>query len=110
VLSFSTIGIFARDHPLVVEMRLRRLADAYMDVGDAATAIAALQEAVAPCPTGCPWALKDLFEAYMRSGRLAEGEAYFRRFVADHPEQSDARDYVEQLGAALRAAAPTRLP
>jgi hypothetical protein len=40
----------------------------------------------------------------VRSGRLAEGDAYFQRFVATHPQQLDAPEYVEQLEAALRAA------
>jgi hypothetical protein len=104
LFSFQTIGHFARDHPRVVEMRLRRLADVHASAGDDATAIAVLQEAVAPCPHGCPWALKDLFELYLRTGRVAEGEAYFREFVTTHPMQQDAPDYL----ARLRTAVPTR--
>lgn len=99
---FQTIGLFARDHPRVVEMRLRHLADMYMTVGDPPRAIAALQEGVTQCPPGCPWALQDLFEVYMRTGRLAEGDAYFRRFTATHPSQRDAPGYLAELDAALR--------
>ncbi len=99
LFSFQTIGHFSADHPIVVEMRLRHLADIYLDAGNPGRAIAALQEAVANCPHGCPWALKDLFEAYLRSGRFTEGEAYFRTFVRDHPQQLDAPEYLARLSA-----------
>jgi 4-amino-4-deoxy-L-arabinose transferase-like glycosyltransferase len=100
IFCFQTIGLFSRDHPRVVEMRMRHLADAYAAAGDVPTAIAALQEGVAPCPHGCPWALSDLFELYLRTGRAAEGEAYFRDFIAGHPQQRDAPGYLEKLRAA----------
>jgi hypothetical protein len=103
LFSFQTIGLFSAYHPNVVEMRLRHLADVYLDAGDPGRAIAALQEAVPNCPHGCPWALKDLFEAYRRSGRFAEGEAYFRTFVRNHPEQLDAPEYLARLDAEASA-------
>lgn len=97
---FQTIGIFSSDQPRVVEMRMQHRADAYAKAGDLDTAIAALQEGVAPCTHGCPFALSDLFQLYLRSDRAAEGEAYFREFVATHPGQRDAPGYLEQLRAA----------
>jgi tetratricopeptide (TPR) repeat protein len=103
-LSFATIGLFAADHPNVVEMRLRRYADVYFQAGEAERAIAALQEAIPGCTHGCPWALKDLFEIYRTSGRTAEGIRYLEGFIRDHPQQRDAPEYL----AALRAA--TALP
>ncbi|MCC6764616.1 MAG: glycosyltransferase family 39 protein [Deltaproteobacteria bacterium] len=102
-LAFQHVGIFARDHPVAVELRLRHLADGYLGVGDAERAIAALVEAVPHCPHGCPWALKDLYEAYAETGRAAQGEAYFARFVREHPEQRDAPQYLADLR--VRAAA-----
>ncbi len=101
--SFQTIGLFSVSHPNVVEMRLRRLADAEMTMGRPERAIAALQEAVPNCLHGCPWALADLFEIYRRSGRVADGVAYFEAFIARHPEQRDAPEYL----AKLRANVPT---
>ncbi len=98
--SFQTVGLFARDHPRVVEMRLRHLANIYLTVGDAPRAVAALEEAAAGCPFGCPDALHDLFDVYMRTGRYAEGAAWFRRFARAHPEQRDVPEYATQLEAA----------
>jgi hypothetical protein len=101
--TFQHVGIFGRDHPMAVELRLRHLADIYLDAGDAERAIAALGEAVPRCPHGCPWALKDLFAAYVTTGRFMEGEAYFARFVRDHPEQPDAPRYLAELRARVAA-------
>lgn len=103
-LSFVTIGLFSPDHPNVVEMRLRRYADVYLQAGEAERAIAALQEAIPGCTHGCPWALKDLFEIYRTTGRTAEGVRYLEGFIRDHPQQRDAPEYL----AALRAT--TTLP
>jgi 4-amino-4-deoxy-L-arabinose transferase-like glycosyltransferase len=100
------IGIFHRDHPLAVEMRLRHLAATQHDVGQIDAAIASLQEGVAQCPPGCPWALSDLFQIYRTSGRAAAGVVWFERFVRTHPEQRDAPAYL----AELRAAAGTGNP
>jgi predicted Zn-dependent protease len=99
VFAFQHMGIFARDHPVAVELRLRHLADMYLETGDPERAIAALVEAVPHCPHGCPWALKDLFEAYVKTGRETEGEAYFTRFVREYPEQRDAPEYLADLRA-----------
>lgn len=99
-LSFATIGLFSRDHPNVVEMRLRRYADVYLQAGEAERAIAALQEAIPGCTHGCPWALKDLFEIYRTTGRNAEGIRYLEGFVRDHPQQRDAPEYLATLRAA----------
>jgi len=102
--SFHTIGLFSRDHPNVVEMRLRHLADMEMTVGRPERAIAALQEAVPNCVHGCPWALADLFAVYQRTGRFEEGSRYFERFVREHPEQRDAPQYLTDLRARVPAA------
>ncbi len=99
-LCFVRIHLFWRDHPVTIEMRLRHLADMQAEVGDVDGAIATLKEAIAPCPPGCPWALADLFELYRRSGRNAEGAAWLRTFIATHPQQQDAPDYLRQLEAA----------
>jgi 4-amino-4-deoxy-L-arabinose transferase-like glycosyltransferase len=103
--SFATIGIFSVDHPNVVEMRMRHLADAYMSAGDPDRAIAALDEAVPNCTHGCPWALADLFAIYQRTGRFEEGVRYFERFARVHPEQRDVPQYLADLRA--RVAAPS---
>ena len=95
--TFRTVGIFSRDHPTVVEMRLRHLADVEMTAGRPDRAIAALQEAVPNCLHGCPWALADLFAVYQQTGRFAEGIGYFERFVREHPEQRDAPGYLAEL-------------
>ncbi len=100
VVCFVHVGLFWRDHPVTIEMRLRHLADMQATVGLVPEAIVTLKEAVAPCPPGCPWALADLFELYLRTGRAAEGEAWFREFVATHPQQLDAPEYLERLHAA----------
>jgi 4-amino-4-deoxy-L-arabinose transferase-like glycosyltransferase len=94
------IGIFQRDHPLAVEMRLRHLAATQREVGQLDAAIGTLKEAVAQCPPGCPWSLADLFETYLASGRAAEGAAWFERFVPAHPQQRDAPGYLGRLRAA----------
>jgi hypothetical protein len=100
-LSFRPIGFFWRDHPAVVEMRLRHLADIHLTAGQPERAVAVLQEAIGSCPEGCPGALGDLCQAYVRSGRVAEGEAYFGRFVAEHPGHRDAPGYLAALRAAM---------
>lgn len=102
--SFHTIGIFSADHPNVVEMRMRHLADAYMTAGETDRAIQALLEAIPNCTHGCPWALADLFAIYQRTARIPEGIRYFERFIREHPGQRDAPEYLAQLRAA--AAAP----
>lgn len=99
-LSFQTVGLFSADHPNVVEMRLRRYADVYLQVGEAERAIAALQEAIPGCTHGCPWALKDLFEIYRTTGRTAAGVRYLEGFIRDHPRQRDAPEYLATLRAA----------
>jgi 4-amino-4-deoxy-L-arabinose transferase-like glycosyltransferase len=99
---FQHVAFFWPEQPRLVEMRLRHLADVYLTAGDADRAIAALQEGVAPCVHGCPWALNDLYEAYLRTGRLAEGEAWFRRFVETHPGQHDAPGYLAEIEAGRR--------
>jgi 4-amino-4-deoxy-L-arabinose transferase-like glycosyltransferase len=106
--SFATIGIFSVDHPIVVEMRMRHLADAYMTAGDPERAIAALDEAVPGCTHGCPWALADLFAIYQRTGRFDEGVRYFERFVRAHPEQRDAPQYLADLRARVGPSPETR--
>jgi 4-amino-4-deoxy-L-arabinose transferase-like glycosyltransferase len=106
--SFHTIGLFSKDHPTVVEMRMRHLADAYMTAGDPDRAIAALSEAVPGCLHGCPWALADLFAIYQRTARFEDGIRYFERFVRDHPEQRDAPQYLADLRARVGAANGTR--
>jgi 4-amino-4-deoxy-L-arabinose transferase-like glycosyltransferase len=94
------IGIFRRDHPLAVEMRLRHLAATQREVGQLDAATASLQEAVAQCPMGCPWSLQDLFELYRASGRASDGAVWFERFVRTHPQQPDAPGYLAELRAA----------
>lgn len=103
-LSFQTVGLFSADHPNVVEMRLRRYADVYLQAGQPEHAIAALQEAIPGCTHGCPWALKDLFEIYRTTGRTEEGIRYLEGFIRDHPQQRDAPEYL----AALRASTALR--
>lgn len=110
LFSFHTIAFFSRDHPAVVEMRRRHLADIYLTAGEPARAIAALHEAVDACPRGCPSALADLSQTYVRSGRLAEGEAYFRNLVATHPDAPDAPRYLAELRAALTEASARIAP
>lgn len=100
VLTFHRVGVFSRDHPRTVEMRLRHLATIYMTVGQPERAIGALQEAIPGCTHGCPWAAADLFQIYFATGRFAEGEAYFRDFVRRYPAQEDAPGYLERLQAA----------
>jgi len=78
VFCLHTIDIFARDNELVVEMRLRHLADVYLDAGQPERAIAALHEAIERCPIHCRGALGDLIEVDRRLGRLAEAEALAR--------------------------------
>jgi len=99
-LSFHTVGLFTRDHPNVVEMRLRHYANVYLEAGQPERAIAALQEAIPHCTHGCPWALADLFAIYREGGRRADGVRYFERFVREHPEQRDAPGYLATLRAA----------
>ena len=101
--TFPTIGLFARDHPRVVEMRLRHLAVMYRTAGEPGLALAALREAVPHCPHGCPFALADLAALYRETGRYAEGEAYLRDFIRRHPEQRDAPGHLAELRAAARA-------
>ncbi|MEO6026441.1 MAG: glycosyltransferase family 39 protein [Candidatus Binatia bacterium] len=96
-LSFHTVGLFTRDHPNVVEMRLRHYASVYLDAGQPERAMVALQEAIPHCTHGCPWALADLFALYRDHGRRAEGVRYFERFVREHPEQGDASEYLATL-------------
>jgi 4-amino-4-deoxy-L-arabinose transferase-like glycosyltransferase len=102
------IGIFQRDHPLAVEMRLRHLAATQFEVGQVDAAIGSLAEAVSQCPPGCPWALHDLFEAYRTSGRATAGAAWFERFVRAHPQQQDAPGYLAELRAAASAGSTVR--
>lgn len=112
VVCHLRIGIFHRDHPVAVDMRLRHLAATQQAVGQVDAAIASLEEALAVCPA-CPWALGDLFEAYRASGRAAAGVAWFERFVAAHPERTDAPDYLIRLRAAAaeaRSGASDRAP
>lgn len=106
--SFHTIGIFSKDHPNVVEMRMRHLADAYMTAGDPERAMAALREAIPGCTHGCPWALADLFAIYEKTGRFEEGVVYFARFTRDHPEQADVPGYLAELRARAAGAAGSR--
>jgi 4-amino-4-deoxy-L-arabinose transferase-like glycosyltransferase len=94
------LGIFHRDHPLAVEMRLRHLAATQREVGQLDASIASLAEAVAQGPAGCPFSLGDLFETYRVAGRAAAGAAWFERFVATHPAQPDAPAYLAELRAA----------
>jgi 4-amino-4-deoxy-L-arabinose transferase-like glycosyltransferase len=108
VVCHLRLGIFQRDHPLAVEMRLRHLAATQRDVGQVDAAIASLTEAVAQCPPGCPWALRDLFEAYRTSGRAPAGVAWFERFVRTHPQQQDAPGYLAELRAAATAGSTGR--
>src|SRR5207237_816483 len=93
---FHTFGIFGRDNELVVEMRLRHLAEMYETAGMADRAVDVLREAVAGCPTRCPQALEQLFAVYVRTGRLADGASYFRTFLADHPGHPDGERYLER--------------
>lgn len=93
------LGIFQRDHPLAVEMRLRHLAATQREVGQLDASIASLAEAVAQCPAGCPFSLRDLFETYRTAGRAAAGVAWFEQFVATHPAEPDAPAYLAELRA-----------
>jgi hypothetical protein len=99
-VAFLRIGIFAADHPIATEMRLRHHATVQRQAGNVDGAIATLQEAVAPCPPGCPRALHDLFETYRETGRAAEGTTWFRAFIRAHPEQRDAPGYLRTLDEA----------
>lgn len=103
-LAFVRIGLFFPDHPNVVEMRLRRYADVYVQAGDVDRAIAALQEAIPGCTHGCPWALKDLVAIYRASGRIEEGRRYLEDFIRRHPRQRDAPEYLAEMRA--EAASP----
>ena len=102
LVCFHHVAFFWPTQPRVVEMRLRHLADTYVEVGDVDRAIGVMQEAVAPCPSGCPLALNDLYNLYLKTGRLADGEAYFRSFGARHPEQRDVSGYMTALENAGR--------
>jgi len=101
-LCFHHVAFFWPSQPRVVEMRLRHLAETYVEVGDVDRAFAVLDEAIAPCPSGCPLALNDLYNLYRKTGRLAEGEVWFRSFAARHPEQRDVPGYVAALQSAHR--------
>ena len=101
---FHTFGIFGRDNDFVVEMRLRHVAEMYETAGMPDRAVDVLREAVGRCPTRCPQALEQLFAVYVRTGRLAEGESYFRAFTGAHPEHPDGERYLERL-VELEAAA-----
>ena len=70
-------------------------------------AIDVFQEAVRSCPTRCPQALDELFGAYLKTGRLADGEAYFRAFTRAHPGNPDAERYLARL-VEIEAAGRTR--
>jgi len=102
------IGIFQRDHPLAMEMRLRHLAATQREIGQVDAAIASLEEAVAQCPPGCPWSLQDLFEAYRTSGRATAGVVWFEAFVRTHPEQRDAPGYLAELRATATSGSAVR--
>ena len=81
-------------------MQLRHLADVHARAGHRDQVIAILQEAVARCPTRCRGALADLADAYVTSGRIDDGEAFFRRFTAEHPEHPDGHRHLARLRGA----------
>ena len=107
LLCFHRFGIFSRDNELVVEMRLRHLGEVYETAGMPDRAIDVFQEAVRGCPTRCPQALEKLFAAYVKTGRLADGEAYFRAFTRAHPGQPDGERDLQRL-MEIEAAGPGR--
>jgi len=86
LFAFHTIGIFSADNDLVVDMRLRHLGEIYFTAGRPERTLAAFHEALARCPTRCPQTLGELCDVYQQTGRLADGEAYFRAFTRAHPE------------------------
>jgi 4-amino-4-deoxy-L-arabinose transferase-like glycosyltransferase len=98
--SFQRIEIFSRHDPQVVEMQLRHLADVHARAGHRDEVITILQEAVARCPTRCRGALADLADAYVTNGRAGDGEEFFRRFTAQHPEHPDGQRLLARLRAA----------
>src|SRR5262249_22142125 len=97
--SFQRLDIFSRHDPHVLEMQLRHLADVHARAGHRDEVITILQEAVDRCPR-CRGALADLADAYVTNGRAADGEAFFTRFIADHPEHPDAHRHLARLRAA----------
>ncbi len=97
LLTFQTIGLFSADHELVVDLRLRHLGDVHFAAGNHDRAIAVFQEAVTRCPQRCPLALRDLLVAYLQSGKLADGEAYFRGFTRAHPQVADGWRYLARV-------------
>jgi 4-amino-4-deoxy-L-arabinose transferase-like glycosyltransferase len=107
--SFHRIGIFSRHHELVIDMQLAHLGDIYLTAGEPEKAIAILQDAVRRCPARCRFALDELCNVYLRTGRLAEGETFFVDFIRAHPTHPDAARHLARLrdeasGRALPAA------
>jgi tetratricopeptide (TPR) repeat protein len=87
LFTLQTIDIFSRHNQQVIEMQLGKLAEMYLVAGEPDRAIDVLREGAEQCPLRCSHALERLAETYLATGRLAEGEAYFRRFTSAHPQQ-----------------------
>ncbi len=101
--TFPTVGVFAADNPLVVEMRLRHLGQVYLSAGRRDDAFAAFHEGLAGCPT-CALGTQALADAYLATGRLAEGEAYFRRLLREQPAYANGwRQFARLLDAQGRS-------
>jgi predicted Zn-dependent protease len=97
LFTFQTIDVFSPRNPQVIEMQLRRLAEAYASTGRPERALAALEEAVATCPLRCPGALADLADLYEKTGQAKDGAVYFRRFTQEYPEHPDGPRHLGQL-------------
>lgn len=94
---FHTIGVFSADHPGVVEMRLRHLGQIYLTSGRIDDAFTAFHEGLAGCPTSCSLGTQALADAYLATGRLAEGEAWFRRLTREHPGYPDGWGHLARI-------------
>jgi 4-amino-4-deoxy-L-arabinose transferase-like glycosyltransferase len=93
----QTIDVFSRDHPQVVEMRLRHRAQIERMAGRTDDAIATYQRALRVCPLRCPAALAELVDTYEQAGRRSDGERYLRSFVHAHPQHPTAPGLLSRL-------------
>lgn len=96
----QTIGVFSRDHPQVVEMRLRHRAQIELMAGRTDDAIATYQRALRVCPVLCPGALAELIDTYEKVGRGGDGERWLRGFVQAYPQNRAAQDLLVRLSGA----------
>jgi hypothetical protein len=88
LFTLQTIDIFSRHNQQVIEMQLGKLAEMHLVAGEPDRAIAVFREAAEQCPLRCSHALERLADTYLNTGRLADGEAFFRRFTRAYPQQA----------------------